>query len=245
MPCKNCLIPSCTHAAPCALREQGTNGFQRTVQFCQVLVDFAAKRLVNAVVLSVHNNNSFTLIGFQDHDRRVGPQILKCSTFTTKYIGYATKIVRQDCHLRFNYKCLNSNVVPKSLHCRPLVDTTYGRKLARDFSRGSLRARIQENKQQIIQARRKVYASEAYLRMKLRAADFSEVLEARARAETLEREKCTHAHDKKLSVLLPSLPQRHTEATSIQNLSRKQLSRDHAKNKRNGRPVVIPPSLLV
>ncbi|KAH6943639.1 hypothetical protein HPB50_025023 [Hyalomma asiaticum] len=138
-----------------------------------------------------------------------------------------------------------SNVVPKSLHCRPLVDTPYGRKLARDFSRGSLKARIQENKQQIIQARRKVYASEAYLRIKLRAADFSEVLEARARAETLEREKCTHAHDKKLSGLLPSLPQRHTEATSIQNLSRKQLSWDHAKNKRNGRPVVIPPSLLV
>ncbi|KAH6932778.1 hypothetical protein HPB50_009402 [Hyalomma asiaticum] len=142
------------------------------------------------------------------------------------------------------YKYLSTNVVPKSRHCRPLVDTPYGRKLARDFSRGSLKARIQENKQLIIQARRKVCASEAYLRMKLCAADFSEVLEARARAETLEREKCTHAHDKKLSVLLPSLPQGHIEATSIQNLSRKQLSRDHMSVLSKGMNFAVAPQVI-
>ncbi|KAH6929187.1 hypothetical protein HPB50_023986 [Hyalomma asiaticum] len=209
-----------------------------------------ARRLACAPGLHVYTDGSysdraagaaFVVLGPGDRVAATGRYRVERAT---KYIGYATKIVRQGCHLRFNYKCLNSNVVPKSLHCRPLVDTPYGRKLARDFSRGSLTARIQENKQQIIQARRKVYASEAYLRMKLRAADFSEVLEARARAETLEREKCTHAHDKKLSVLLPSLPQRHTEATSIQNLSRKQLSRDHVSVLSRGMNFAVAPRVI-
>ncbi|KAH7962860.1 hypothetical protein HPB52_018347 [Rhipicephalus sanguineus] len=69
-----------------------------------------------------------------------------------EYINQSTKIVRLECHLRFNYECLNNNVVPRSLYCKTLVDTPYGRKLARDFSRNCLKARIQDNKQQIHQA---------------------------------------------------------------------------------------------
>ncbi|KAH7957668.1 hypothetical protein HPB52_021119 [Rhipicephalus sanguineus] len=69
-----------------------------------------------------------------------------------EYINQSTKIVRLECHLRFNYECLNNNVVPRSLYCKTLVDTPYGRKLARDFSRNCLKARIQDNKQQIHQS---------------------------------------------------------------------------------------------
>ncbi|KAH7972545.1 hypothetical protein HPB52_013324 [Rhipicephalus sanguineus] len=69
-----------------------------------------------------------------------------------EYINQSTKIVRLECHLRFNYECLSNNVVPRSLYCKTLVDTPYGRKLARDFSRNCLKARIQD-KQQIHQLR--------------------------------------------------------------------------------------------
>ncbi|KAL1475706.1 hypothetical protein MTO96_037092 [Rhipicephalus appendiculatus] len=68
-----------------------------------------------------------------------------------EYINQSTKIVWLECHQRFNYECLNNNVVPRSLYCKTLVDTPYGRKLARDFSRNCLKARIQDNKQQIHQ----------------------------------------------------------------------------------------------
>ncbi|KAM7306732.1 uncharacterized protein ISCGN_010400 [Ixodes scapularis] len=68
-----------------------------------------------------------------------------------EYINQSTKIVRLECHLRFNYECLNNNVVPRSLHCKTLVDTPYGRTLARNFSRNCLKARMQDNKQEIQQ----------------------------------------------------------------------------------------------
>ncbi|KAL1424297.1 hypothetical protein MTO96_003580 [Rhipicephalus appendiculatus] len=76
--------------------------------------------------------------------------LLKCSE-VREYIKQSTKIVRLECHQRFNYECLNNNVVPRNLYSKTLVDTPYGRKLARDFSRNCLKARIQDNKQQIHQ----------------------------------------------------------------------------------------------
>ncbi|XP_037505488.1 uncharacterized protein LOC119381802 [Rhipicephalus sanguineus] len=141
-----------------------------------------------------------------------------------EYINQSTKIVRIGCHLRFKYECLNNNVVPRSLSCKTLVDTPYGRKLARDFSRNCLKARIQDNRQQIHQVRRRVYAAETCLRSKLRPNDFHDIIRARKQAEDLERNKCIEVHRHKLARLLHHRQPERDGFRAVHNLSSRQLS---------------------
>ncbi|KAH7986351.1 hypothetical protein HPB52_025032 [Rhipicephalus sanguineus] len=124
----------------------------------------------------------------------------------------------------FQVQCLNNNVVPRSLSCKTLVDTPYGRKLARDFSRNCLKARIQDNRQQIHQVRRRVYAAETCLRSKLRPNDFHDIIRARKQAEDLERNKCIEVHRHKLARLLHHRPAERDGFRAVHNLSSRQLS---------------------
>ncbi|CAN8018963.1 unnamed protein product [Ixodes persulcatus] len=144
-----------------------------------------------------------------------------------EYINQSTKMLRLECHLRFKNECLNNNVVPIRLHCKTHVDTPYGRTLARNFSRNCLKARIQDNKQQIQQARRRVYAAETCPRSKLRPNDFHDIIRARKQAEDLERSKCTEVHRQKLSRLLPRHRPEQDSLDAVHNFSSKRLLDNH------------------
>ncbi|XP_064479224.1 uncharacterized protein LOC135392444 [Ornithodoros turicata] len=158
-----------------------------------------------------------------------------------EYIGQSTKIVRNQCHVRFNHECLNNNVVPRSLHCKPLVDTAYGRELVRRFSRNCLRARIQDNRQQIQVARCRMTASEHVLRATLHPDDFHDVLVTRKQAEVTEKDKYTEAHRQKLARLLPGSSTCFGGTSNVHNLSSKQFSEDHVSLLSKGLNFAVAP----
>ncbi|KAM7315800.1 uncharacterized protein ISCGN_005583 [Ixodes scapularis] len=140
--------------------------------------------------------------------------------------GHSTKIVRLECHQRFNRECLNHNVIPHGLRCRPRVDTPYGRKLAQNFSRACLKARMLDNKQKLIDCRHRLVTAEKFLRRTLQPDDMHHVFGARKQAEEMERVKRTDTHDKKLSQLIPKVPT--PPASAVYNLSSKELSAGHS-----------------
>ncbi|KAM7286685.1 putative rRNA-processing protein EBP2 [Ixodes scapularis] len=143
-----------------------------------------------------------------------------------EYFNQSTKIVRLECHQRFNRECLNHNVIPHGLRCRPRVDTPYGRKLAQNFSRDCLKARVLDNKQKLIDCRHRLVTAEKFLRRTLQPDDMHHVFGARKQAEEMERVKCTDTHDKKLSQLIPKVPT--PPASAVYNLSSKRLSAGHS-----------------
>ncbi|XP_042148913.1 uncharacterized protein K02A2.6-like [Ixodes scapularis] len=118
--------------------------------------------------------------------------------------------------------------MPLALRCRPRVDTHYGRKLAQEFSRNCLKARILDNKQRINDCRHRVAAAEKFLQRILQPEDMHHVFGARKQAEDLEKIKLTNIHDKKLSQLIPK-PSTRPTSTSVYNLSSKHLSDGHAR----------------
>uniref|UniRef100_A0A6B0VDL0 Putative reverse transcriptase n=1 Tax=Ixodes ricinus TaxID=34613 RepID=A0A6B0VDL0_IXORI len=143
------------------------------------------------------------------------------------YVNQSTSIIRLECHQDFNRQCLHRGFIPHGLRCKPLVPTPYGRKLARDFSRNCIKARIQGNKQWIAYARKRQASAERNLRHVLQYDDLRSIFIARKQAEDMERSKYSEIHSKKLARLQPEEPAPRNERTTIFNYSSKQLSDHH------------------
>ena len=58
-------------------------------------------------------------------------------------------LVKQRCHLHFNHRCKDLNVLPPSLRVKPEVNSVNGHALARQYGQNMLRLRITENHQRI------------------------------------------------------------------------------------------------
>ncbi|XP_064464684.1 uncharacterized protein LOC135375987 [Ornithodoros turicata] len=143
-----------------------------------------------------------------------------------EYCDQATKIIRLECHQRFNLECLKHNVVPQALRCRPLVDTPYGRKLTRDFGINCLKARYLENKSKLNDSRHRLDSAEKALVRTLLPDELRQVFSARKQAELLERNQRTEIYDQKLSRLLPRKPPGYN-CKNVFNLSSKTLTDGH------------------
>ncbi|XP_064461588.1 uncharacterized protein LOC135371468 [Ornithodoros turicata] len=139
-----------------------------------------------------------------------------------EYCDQATKIIRLECHQRFNRECLKHSVVPQTLRCRPLVDTPYGRKLARDCGINCLNARLLENKSKLNDSRHRLDSAE------------------KALAELLERNKRTEIHDQKLSRMLPKKPPGY-DCNNVFNLSSKTLTDEHVSLLSKGLDFALAP----
>ncbi|KAL1421119.1 hypothetical protein MTO96_023426 [Rhipicephalus appendiculatus] len=113
------------------------------------LVGEALVRLGDApgvLVLQYEQGHRFHHVRVLEQEGASILRIWEACNVLREYINQSTKTVRLECHLHFNYECLNNSVVPRSIYCKTLEDTPYGRKLARDFSRKCLKARVQDNK---------------------------------------------------------------------------------------------------
>ncbi|XP_064485960.1 uncharacterized protein LOC135398489 [Ornithodoros turicata] len=162
-----------------------------------------------------------------------------------RYLNLATKVIRFQCHLRFNQVCLNQHVVPPALRCKPLVDTAYGRRLAKSYERNCLRARTQENKEIIFKTRKQLHAAERNIQRFLDINDFSRIIIARKEAELLEHKRRSAAHQHKLSVLCPKYSGLD-DSTTVINLSSKRLDDDHTSVLTKGMNyAIIPRSIPV
>ncbi|XP_064458887.1 uncharacterized protein LOC135369161 [Ornithodoros turicata] len=162
-----------------------------------------------------------------------------------RYLNLATKVIRFQCHLRFNQVCLNQHVVPPALRCKPLVDTAYGRRLAKSYERNCLRARTQENKEIIFKTRKQLHAAERNIQRFLDINDFSRIIIARKEAELLEHKRRSAAHQHKLSVLCPKYSGLD-DSTTVINLSSKRLDYDHTSVLTKGMNyAIIPRSIPV
>ncbi|XP_064464591.1 uncharacterized protein LOC135375888 [Ornithodoros turicata] len=162
-----------------------------------------------------------------------------------RYLNLATKVIRFQCHLRFNQVCLNQHVVPPALRCKPLVDTAYGRRLAKSYERNCLRARTQENKEIIFKTRKQLHAAERNIQRFLDINDFSRIIIARKEAELLEHKRRSAEHQHKLSVLCPKYSGLD-DSTTVINLSSKRLDDDHTSVLTKGMNyAIIPRSIPV
>lgn len=72
-------------------------------------------------------------------------------------------LAKQRCHLHFNHRCKNENILPKSLCIRPPVRSKKGFELARRHGFAFLSLRITENHAMIIKYQRKVQKHEEIL----------------------------------------------------------------------------------
>lgn len=80
----------------------------------------------------------------------------------SEFINQSIKVVRLGYNQLFNRDCLNLDFIHKSIRCRARVDTTFGSKIVRASSQTSIKARTQDNKQRITQARRRLNTSEMF-----------------------------------------------------------------------------------
>ncbi|KAM7297350.1 hypothetical protein ISCGN_022503 [Ixodes scapularis] len=144
-----------------------------------------------------------------------------------EYLNLSTTIVRLECHQDFNRQCIQRGLIPQGLRCKPLVDTPYGRKLARDFSLNCVKARVQDNKQRINHAKKRQATAERNLRHVLQYDDLRSIFVARKQAEDMEKKKQSELHNKKLARLMPPEPTSQNEKRTVFNYSSKELTDHH------------------
>ena len=66
------------------------------------------------------------------------------------YTRTSINVCKEYEHLRFNHRCKNENILPKSLHFRPPVKTNKGYKIAKNFGKQFLNLRISESHHKIV-----------------------------------------------------------------------------------------------
>ncbi|XP_064470150.1 uncharacterized protein LOC135384898 [Ornithodoros turicata] len=160
-----------------------------------------------------------------------------------EHCNQATKIIRLECHQRFNQECLKHKVVPQALRCRPPVDTPYCRKLARNFGIDRLKARVLESKSKLNDSHHRLDLAEKTLLRTLQPDEMRQIFSARKQGELLERQKRTDIHDRKLFLLLAKKPFVQ-DCNNVFNLSSKTLSDGHVSLLSNGLDFALAPRVV-
>ena len=133
-------------------------------------------------------------------------------------------------HLTFNYKCKNYKVFPASLHVKPLVNTRYGKKIAREASLRYVHARVLENHSSLARIRKEILSLKNDLRCTLqettniRLLDFCENIYSNEKLHKKEFLKSKFTALVERSRITNNL--RNNNLNTVKNLSNRVLTKD-------------------
>ena len=136
------------------------------------------------------------------------------------YVSTGTCIVRHRSHLRFDHRCLSSEILPRSLRTKPLINTKEGRKLAKKFGMQNLRLRIHMSHERIRLCNKKLNSLSYQLQAELDEGFFLKVQQQLSVTQTASKKRLDKHHNDIFEKLL--ITHRQNKLFSIQNCSNKE-----------------------
>ena len=179
---------------------------------------------------------------FCEFRNKYGQEMVK---IIRNFITCFKTIARERCHLDFNHRCKENNIITPSLRVRPHIRCDEGYRLARKQSLQNLRLRIQMNHKKIQRNLEKMVRIAHFLRSKISDEELEDTIKfAEGEADADSKELQEHHKNKLERILRKKFTAQCDRQNWVKNLSSRPLTETEEEVLRKGLNFAIAPSSI-